>query len=265
MKKILFILFSVLMITGCTSTDVDENQILRVGMELAYPPFETKDEAGNPVGISVDIAYAFGEYIGQEVIIENIEWGGLIPSLETEKVDIVISSMTITDDRKKTIDFSDPYAKSLLALLVNKDSNIKNIEELDVEGNKLAVKSGSTGHIYANNNIKNAEVVVLADESAAITEVTQGLVDGFIYDQLTIYRNYQRNQETTNAIFIPFQDVEYWGIGVKKGNTELLDELNLFINELYISGDLNEISEKHLSEEKKVFDELGFTWFFDLD
>ncbi|MDR1359238.1 MAG: transporter substrate-binding domain-containing protein, partial [Coriobacteriales bacterium] len=75
--------------------------VLRVAMELAYPPFETKDDAGNPEGISVDFIRDFGEAYGYEVIIENTAWDGLIPSLQTGKVDCIISSMTITEEREE--------------------------------------------------------------------------------------------------------------------------------------------------------------------
>ncbi len=265
MKKILILILSIFMLSACTSNESNNEDVLRVGMELAYPPFETKDEAGNPIGVSVDIAKDLGEYLGKEVIIENIDWAGLIPSLKTGAVDVVISSMTITEERKETINFSDPYAKSYLALLTNTEAGIESIEDLDQEGNTLAVKSGSTGHIYAEKNIKNAEVIVLADESAAVTEVILGNADAFIYDQLTIYRNWQRNLETTTPIFIPFQDVEMWGIGVDKENTELLEQVNAFLAEYISSGGLAETSQKYLLEEEKTFDELGFEWFFDLN
>lgn len=92
----------------------------------------------------------------------------------------------------------------------------------------------------------------------------QGKADGFIYDQLTIYRNWQNNLDTTNAVFIPFQDVEPWGIAVKKGNTELLDQLNEFIETYREDGGFEELTEKYLSEEKEAFEELGFQWFFDM-
>lgn len=69
----------------------------------------------------------------------------------------------------------------------------------------------------------------LADESACVTEVVQGKADGFLYDQLTIYRNNQANPDTTSAVFIPFQDPEMWGMAVKKGNTQLKDQLNEYI------------------------------------
>lgn len=237
---------------------------LVVAMELAYPPFETKDDAGNPTGISVDFAKAFGESVGREVEIVDTAWDGLIPSLQTGKADMVVSSMTITEERKKTVDFSDPYANSLLAILANKDSGISTIDDLNQTGKKVAVKNGSTGHVYAQNNLQNAELIVLADESACVTEVAQGKADGFLYDQLTIYRNWQKNLDTTTAIFVPYQDVEKWGVAVKKGNTALLEQLNAFIRDFTADGGFDRLSETYMPEEKKAFEELGFRWFFDL-
>lgn len=258
--------------TGCSGKessseaggDSQEQEVLTVAMELAYPPFETKDEQGNPSGVSVDFMKDFGEYIGKEIRIENISFDGLIPSLQTGKADMVMSSMTITEERKETVDFSEPYANALLAVLTNKDSQITSVDDLNQEGKKVAVKTGSTGYLYAQEHLKNAEIIALQDESACVMEVSQGKADGFIYDQLTIYRNWQKNLDTTNAVFIPFQDVEPWGIAVKKGNTELLDQLNEFIETYREDGGFEELTEKYLSEEKEAFEELGFQWFFDM-
>ncbi len=242
----------------------DTKQTLTVAMELAYPPFEMRDEAGDAAGISADLMKAFGEYAGYDIQIENTAWDGLIPSLQTGAADIVISSMTITEERQNLIDFSDPYANALLAVLAGADSGISSVEDLNQAGKVLAVKSGSTGHMYAEKNLPEAELLVLPDESACVTEVAQGRADGFIYDQLTIYRNWQNNLDTTTAIFIPFQDVEKWGIAVQKGNQKLLDELNAFLVDFQANGGYEELTEKYLAEEKKAFDELGFQWFFDM-
>lgn len=269
-KKIAVLLLAAMMCTlaACGAKDKakgDESEPLIVAMELAYPPFETKDADGNPSGVSVDFVKAFGEYIGREVVVENIAWDGLIPALQTGKADMVMSSMTITDERKETVDFSKPYANALLALLTNKDSGITSIEDMNVEGRKIAVKNGSTGYFYAQKNLPNAEIIALPDESACVTEVSQGKADGFIYDQLTIYRNWQANLDTTDAVFIPFQEADQWGIAVQKGNTELLDELNDFIDKYTAEGGFDELTDKYLSEEKKAFEELGFKWFFDMN
>ena len=252
-------------LTGCGEKTGDGGDgKLIVAMELAYPPFETKDEAGNPTGVSVDLAKAFGGYIDRDVEILNVAWEGLIPSLETGKADMIISSMTITPERQKTVDFSDPYAKALLAILTNKDSDVASIEDLNKPGKKVAVKIGSTGDIYANKNLTEATIIPLADESACVMEVVQGKADGFIYDQLTIYRNNQNNPDTTGAVYIPFQDVEYWGAAMKKGNEELLSQMNEFIAYYREAGGFDELTEKYLQEESKAFKALGFQWFFDI-
>ncbi len=279
MKKINLLLLTALLafsIIGCADgakagTQADDSgtdgasEPLVVAMELAYPPFETRDEAGEPAGVSVDLIKAFGEYAGRQVRIENTAWDGLIPALQTGKADIVISSMTITEERKELIDFSDPYADALLAILANADSGITSIDDLNQAGKTIAVKSGSTGHMYAEKNLTKAEVLAMPDESACVTEVVQGRADGFIYDQLTIYRNWQNNPDTTSAVFIPFQDPEQWGIAVQKGNQELLEQINAFLVQYKENGGYEELTEKYLSEEKKAFEEFGFQWFFDMD
>jgi polar amino acid transport system substrate-binding protein len=236
---------------------------LTVGMELAYPPFETKDAAGEPTGVSVDFMKDFGAAYGYDVVIENTAWDGLIASLQTGKVDAVMSSMTITADRAKQVDFSDPYAVAQLALLVNVKSGIAKADDLNQPGKSVAVKTGSTGDVYATKNLANADIIRLADESACVTEVIQGKADAFIYDQLTIYQNNQANPDTTNAVFIPFQDPEHWGIAVKKGNSALLAQLNAFIAKSKTDGEFDKLTNKYLATEKATFDSLGFKWFFD--
>src|SRR5271166_6466454 len=97
----------------------DQNALV-IGMELAFPPFEMLDSSGQPAGVSVDMAHAMGQYLNRPVRIENIPFDGLIPSLKTGKIDVIISSMTVTEDRKKSIDFTDPYLKMGLAILARK-------------------------------------------------------------------------------------------------------------------------------------------------
>ncbi|RDB61239.1 amino acid ABC transporter substrate-binding protein [Gordonibacter sp. 28C] len=242
-----------------------KDKTLTVAMELAYPPFETKDDAGEPSGVSVDFMRDFGDAYGYDVVIENTAFDGLIPMVQTGKADCLMSSITITDARKESVDFSDPYAQAQLAILANAQSGIGSIDDLNQAGKKVAVKTGSTGDVYATKNLTNAEIVRLADESACVTEVVQGKADGFLYDQLTIYRNNQKNPDTTEAVFIPFQDPESWGIAVAKGNDELLGQLNEFIAQSKENGEFDRLTEKYLSSEKAAFDELGFKWFFEFE
>ena len=261
MKK-LFILLFVLMLSLTLADASESKKVLKVGMELAYPPFEMSDKDGKPAGVSVDFAKALGESMGRKVVIENIAWDGLIPSLKTGKIDLIISSMTITDERKKSIDFSVPYAQSSLAILGNKKSGISSIDDLNVKGRKVAVKKGSTGHLYARDHLKNAEMLVFDKESACVLEVVQGKADGFIYDQLTIYKNYAKHQDTTVALLKSFQkDFEYWGVALKKGSP-LKAEVDAFIKKAKADGTFATFAKTHLTEAKKTFDALGIPFFF---
>ncbi len=270
MKKIVAMLLalSLVMFVGCSNNNQDSanegSDTIRVAMELAYPPFEMKDDQGNPSGVSVDIANAFGEYLGKEVEIINTPWDGLIPSLETDKADLIISSMSITEERDKQVDFSDPYASSTLGMLVNVNSDVDSIDDFKTGDKKLTVKSGTAGHIYAQENLPAQNIVVLADESACATEVVQGKADGFIYDQLTISRHATANPDETKAVFLPIKDVDPWAIAVKEGNSELQAQINAFLADYKAKGGYQELTDKYLSEEKKTFDQFGFNWFFDL-
>ncbi len=262
-KSVLTILACTILLSIFAGCGKKKDNVLTVAMELAYPPFETKDDSGNPYGISVDLANALGEYLGRPVVIENIAWDGLIPSLQTGKADVIISSMTITPERGETVDFSDPYAHAYLALLVNKLSGIESVDDLNQPGKVIAVKKGSTGYVYANQNLTNAAVNSFSSETACVTEVSQGKADAFIYDQLTIYRQSIANSETTQAVMIPFQDADSWGMAVKKGNSELLEQINAFLVQFKTDGGFDRLTDKHLRDEKQTFDTLGFPWFFD--
>lgn len=262
MKRILLTLFvGLLVLAGCAQKSEPKEKLI-VGMELAYPPFETKDDAGEPYGVSVDIAKAFADYLGCDVEIQNINWTGLIPALETDKVDMVISSMTITEKRKESVDFSDAYAKAYLAFLVNKDSGVTVAADLNAAGKIIAVKTGSTGDTYVTNNYTQATILRLDDESAAMAEVLNGRADAFIYDQLTIYRNVKANEDKLAAVYIPDQKAEEWGAAFKKGS-DLTAQFNAFLKQYKADGGFTEVTEKHLKDEKATFDAMGFTFFFD--
>lgn len=257
MKKIIFIMIALFSITYAQKGD------LVVGMELAYPPFEMSDTNGKASGVSVDFAKALGKYLNKNVIIENIAWDGLIPSLKTKKIDLVISSMTITKQREKTISFSIPYAQANLALLVSKKSNVNNIKDLNQKGKVIAVKKGSTGNIYALLHLKNAKVLIFDKESSAVLEVIQAKADAFIYDQLTIYRNWKKHQNETKALLAPFQETpEYWGVGLRKEDKELKKQIDNFITKAKSDGTFDKIADKYLGEVKKTFEEQNIDFFF---
>lgn len=265
--RVLFAVTALALAFGLVSTSCGESSDeLVVGMELAYPPFETTDEKGEPEGISVEMAYALGDYLDRPVRIENMAWAGLIPALTTGKVDLVISSMTITEEREKTVDFSIPYAKAQLSLLVNSDSPVREFDDLKEEGRKLAVKKGTTGHTFALEHIPPQNISVFEKETSCVLEVKSGNADAFIYDAMTIHKNAKLHPGDTIAVFTPFQEeYEYWGAAVKQGNTELLEQVDAFILDFRERGGMEELADEYLGDIKAVFDEKELPFFFDIE
>ncbi len=241
-----------------------EDGPILVGMEIGTDGvFESKDEAGDPYGVSVQLAEDFGKWLGRDIEIVDIAWDGLIPSLQTNKIDMILSSMTITEERSKKVHFSDPYCNAYLAVLASAGSGVESVEDLNQPGKKIAVTTGSTGYTYAMNNLTNAEVLTFDTAGACITEIVQGKADGFIRDQLTVYKSNQQNPDTTKAILIPIQDAEPWGAAFNLENDALREKFNEFLAWYEADGGYDRLTETYMKEYKEAFDELGFRWFFD--
>ena len=252
--------------TGGSESSDAEGEPLVVAMELQFPPFEMAEADGTPTGISVDTAYALGEYLGRPVTIENTAWTGLIPAIQSGKADVVISSMSITDEREKVVDFSIPYAASGLTLLINKDSAVKNYGDLSGKDVVLAVKSGTTGAIWAQENVPSANIQIFDEVAACALEVSQGKADAFIYDGLTTFELQKKFPDSTrvNLENLP-GTLGGWGMAMKEGNTELKGQVDAFILDFRKKGGFENLEKKYLAEMKRVFDEEGLPSFFALD
>ena len=285
MKRFLFIFMAMIMILSCGnknegkkdentdktitekketgSSTLDKDEIV-IGMELQFPPFETITKDGKPTGISVDMAEALGKYLGKKVRIEEVAYSGLIPALTTGKIDLIISSMTITDERKEQIDFSDAYANAYLSLLISKNSSVQTPEDLNNKDVTIAVKKGTTGQILAQKVYPNAKLAVFEKESEAVQEVSQGKADAFIYDVYSIYKNWKELPNTTRAYLKPIssEDTGSWGIGMRKNDEELKNKVNEFLKAYASDGTREQIISKYLGEVKQTFDKEKIPFFF---
>jgi polar amino acid transport system substrate-binding protein len=254
-----FTLLAFLLFSGSCAKQA-HNQLI-VGMELAYPPFEMTDERGNPTGVSVDLARALGKQLGRDVEIRNVSFDGLIPSLQTGKIDVIISSMTATPERAKTIAFSDPYLRTGLCLLIGTNSPVQSIEDLDKSGRTVVVKKGTTGHVFATDKIKNAKLLVLDKEDACVLEIVQGKADAFLYDQISTFENWQRHKDTTRSNLKPFQE-ESWAIGLRQADTEVQQKVNQFLKDFKGQGGFDELGDRYLKVQKEAFKKLGYSFYF---
>ncbi len=266
---LLTLLFSTTLLFGCgksgeqSSVNAESKKELVVGMSLDFVPFETTDANGKPTGVGVDMAYDLGKALGREVRIENIARSGLIPALQTKKIDMIISSMTITEERLKSIDFSKPYAKGWMCLLINKNSPVEKVEDLNVKGRKIAIHNGTIAYNYAQKNLPNAEMLLFEDVKTCILEVIQGKADAMIYDQITVYDTWKANEAATKVNLTPIDSKMNWGVGIRKEDKELTEKVNAFIDEYKKNGGFDKLADKYLSDKKKTFEQLGIPFFFD--
>jgi polar amino acid transport system substrate-binding protein len=246
-------------LNGCSSKPT--SQQLVVGMDLSYPPFETIDENGKPAGISVRISQALADYLGPPLRIENIPFVGLIPSLQNGRIHCIISSMTDTPERRQSIAFSDPYLSIGLAMLAGVKSNITGPADLDRPERTLVVRQGTTGELWARANLKAAKVLSVEKENSAVLEVIQGKADAFIYDQMSVWQNWKKNQETTRAILTPLQK-EHWAVGVRKDNDELRLKINAFLKDFRDRGGFQKLGDEFLREQKEAFRKENIPFYF---
>jgi len=239
----------------------DSAKPLIIGMELNYPPFEMTDTSGNPTGVGVDMAHALGAYLHRDIQIQNTPFEGLISALKTGRIDLIISSMTATDERRESIDFSDPYLATGLAILVKKDSPIAGIADVDKPGVNVVVKTGTTSATYVRDHFKNANVLTFPQDSTCALEVIQGKADAFLYDQMSIYQFAQKHPDTTRGLLAPFQK-ESWAIGIRKGNTELETQINAFLKDFRARHGFDALADKYLKADKEAFRKMGYPFYF---
>lgn len=224
----------------------DEHRLV-VGMELSSPPFEMTDEHNQPSGIGVDMAHALAAYLHKDLVIDNTKFEGLIPALQTGRIDLIISSMTETPERARTIAFSDPYVHISICLLAGAHSGLRAGDDLDQPGRRIVVKSGTTGADYAREHLGKAEVIQVADEAACVLEVVQAKAEAFIYDQISVYQLQKRNPTTTRAIFQPLQR-ENWAIGIGRKHADLQRQVNAFLADFRAQRGLEKLAAKYLND-----------------
>jgi polar amino acid transport system substrate-binding protein len=247
-------------LVGCSpkpsATTASNGPAIRIGMELSYRPFEFQDAAGNPDGVGVRMAEALATHLGRPLKIVPMGFNGLIPALQTGQIDLILSSITANDERRKQIDFSDPYAFTGLALLVRKGSDVKSVDDLKKDGRVVAVKSATTGELWVRDHLPMVKPVVFEEQAACVQEVVQGRADAFIYDQLSIFGYARENPDTTEGLLRPFVE-ESWAIGVAKGNDALRQQVNQFLVAFRADKGFERLSERYLKEERALLDRMG--------
>lgn len=246
--RILAILL-VFLVAGCGSKEsaldrVLREQVLIVGTEPTFKPFESKNEKGEYVGFDMDMVRMFAKDLGVELRIEEFDFDALIPALKTSKIDMVISGMTATKERAKTVTFSDSYFQTGLCLLVHKDSGITDAKSAD--GKRFVVKHATTGAINAPKLFPNAEITTMQTEGECSNEVALGRADAFLYDQLSVVNAAKKHAKTTRAILKPLTHEPY-AMAVRKDDTRMVERINEFLAKIRKDGRYAKLREKYLA------------------
>jgi polar amino acid transport system substrate-binding protein len=203
-------------------------------MDLRFPPFETVDANNKAEGISVDVANTFGEFLNRETSIVNTGFGGLIPALQSNEIDIVIASMSITAARQEVVDFSNPYFYFKIITLVNQNfAQLNEITESTTTEQLLDLPSaryaGIASQVSASIPLSNGKTVTeFPDLALAIESVAQGTSDILLMSASPVVNGFKANRTTTMIVWDPWVSSPI-GMAVKKGNTQLLNLANNFI------------------------------------
>lgn len=251
----ILVIMLVVMSCGCTTKKVIKDTltvkdgVLRVGMDLQYPPFETFDSDSNPYGISVDVAQALADSLNLELEVMNMDFSTIIPALETLDIDIAIASMSITKEREKKVDFSEPYFYFKIIGLMNKDYAKKHslnkasmAEDLWKIGDTRFV--GLAGQISSSIPVAHGFTVQnVIDKASAITEVSQGRADVLIISPEVVVSANKVYSDTTEILWAPL-DISPIGMAVTEGNEKLLAKANDFISKMDDSGGVYDMLRK---------------------
>jgi polar amino acid transport system substrate-binding protein len=215
---------------------------LQMGSDTSYPPFESM-EGDKPIGFDVELATAIAEKMDVELEVISTAWDGIIPGLKTEKYDIIMSAMTITPEREKEINFSDPYIDSDQSIAVVKGSPIRT--EADLKDKVVGVQIDTTGQFKAEEiekagglkEIQKFDTILVAFEA-----LEQGKVDAIINDFPV--NSYISTTRGKTEVVAKIKTDEQYGIGVRKDNEELLDEINSALAEVKEDGTYSDIYTK---------------------
>lgn len=222
----------------------ETNGTLVMATNAEFPPYEFR-EGGEIVGIDVEIAAAIAAQMGMDFEVEDIAFDSIIPAVQSGKADFGAAGMTVTEDRKQSVDFSESYATATQVIIVKED-NAEIATPDDLEGKTIGVQLGTTGDIYASD-IPDATIEQYNKGFEAVQSLTQNKIDAVIIDGEPA-KVFVSQNEGLKILDEAFTTEEY-AICVKKGNTELLDGINTAIAELKESGELQAIVDKYITAE----------------
>ena len=252
MKKVIALVLTALllmsMFAGCGKKGhlVEEGKLI-MATNAAFPPYESTDDKGNFIGIDVEIAQAIADKLGLELVIQDMEFTAALEAAQQGKADMVMAGVTVNDERKMVMEFSDYYAEGVQVIIVPENSDIKTVEDLD--GKKIGTQLGTTGYIYCSDDYGEDHVVGYDNGITAVQALKNGQIDCIVIDSAPAQAFVKEN--TGLKILETEYVVENYAIGFAKGNTKLRDMVNEALAELIADGTVQKIIDKYIPAEQK--------------
>jgi arginine/ornithine transport system substrate-binding protein len=224
---------------------------LKVAIDPTYEPFTYKTPDGKPTGFDVDIAEALCTEIQRKCVYVEQVWDSMIPGLQAKKYDAIISSMSITEERQKVVDFTDKYYNTPSRIVVKSDTPYT--DEASLKGKRIGVLKGSTQEKYAVGELRSAGVVIVPYEAQdqVYLDIRSGRLDGTVADSVEVTGGFLSKPEGAGYGFVGpvLNDPKYYGIGVgvalRQGDNELKESLNAAIKAIRANGTYETVSKKY--------------------
>jgi len=219
---------------------------LKIGTEGAYPPFNLIDASGQVGGFDVEIAKALCAKMKAECEVVTSDWDGIIPALNARKFDFLAASMSITDERKAAVDFTDPYYTNKLQFIAPKTTTFTT-DEASLEGKVIGAQRATIAGSWLEDNMADVVDIKLYDtQENAYLDLTSGRVDGVLADKFV---NWEWLKSETGKDFEfkgePVFDNDKIGIAVRKGDDALREKLNVALKEIIKDGTYKQINDKY--------------------
>lgn len=247
-KAILAILLAIAAIAPLAACSKSNSGTVTMSTDAEFEPFEYKSK-NQIVGIDIDISNKIAEKLGKKLEVRDVVFKSLTNELDSGKCDFVAAGMSVNEDRKKNVDFSDTYFDATQSILVPKGSAIK--KRTDLNGKKVGVQLGTTGDDFCTNKDGKSDIKVANsgpkryDKAVdAVSDLMSGRLDAVVIDDFPAKKFVSKNPDK----LVKLDDaltVEHYAIAVKKGNADLLKKINGVIGELKSSGELNQIVDKY--------------------
>lgn len=258
MKKFLAVAMSVAMVFGiaaCSSSsetkedkpvgETAEGGVLKMGCSADFAPFESyADDGKTIIGYDVDMMSEICSRLGMTLEVTDMNFDSVVTAVQTGKIDVGASGITITDERKENVDFSDAYFTAAQSILVTKDSEITSYQQLLDGTYKAGVQLGTTGDIMASEKLGD-RVSQFEKYGDALAALIAGKVDCMVLDTGVAEAYAEANDLVVVETFGDAEDVEYYGIAVSKDNKELLDKINGALAEMKADGFFDELNQKY--------------------